>query len=90
MINLTDTPDSEDFLSKYPDANEILKNTNITAKEVNTKDPKSGSESIIKFIGDVRNDGVSGGFDNLDFPHCREMVNVRMFSSHNAHQIIYL
>ncbi|KAJ8664571.1 hypothetical protein QAD02_006233 [Eretmocerus hayati] len=33
-------------------------------------------DSGLKLIGDTKNHGSSGEFDNLDFPHCRQMVEV--------------
>lgn len=38
---------------------------------------KSNSNNVVaQFIGDFKNDGISGEFDSMKYPHSREMMNV--------------
>lgn len=62
------SPNTEELLQGLPDASDI------------TKPPANGQvnydSSVVRFIGEVRNDGVSGEFNNFDFPHSQKMLEV--------------
>ncbi|XP_016845687.1 Bloom syndrome protein homolog isoform X1 [Nasonia vitripennis] len=68
MKLLEESPDTEELLKTLPDVSELTKPP--VSEEFNY------NSSVVKFIGDVKNDGISGEFNNLNFPHSQEMLHV--------------
>lgn len=52
-------------------------NTNNESKKEQKKDKINSPIGI--FTGSYKNDGVSGEFDGLTYPHSREMLKVKYF-----------
>ena len=46
------------------------------AKASTSSKSKKSSSTPIKFTGNVRNDGLTGEFSGMNFPHCKEMNKV--------------
>ena len=70
--NADNITSSEEFMNNLPNLKELTQNITSDMKECN-------SASMVKFIGDIKNDGTSGRFNHLQFPHCFEMLKVFNF-----------
>jgi hypothetical protein len=61
-------------------------NTHSLKSEHNSSD----NQSDARFIGDFKNDGITGNFDSLEYPHSRDMMNVgsilkiKIFNEHKS------
>lgn len=59
----------------------VTQDTNTNSNEENKEQKKSTKTNteIGVFTGNYKNDGISGEFDGLTYPHSREMLKVKHF-----------
>ncbi|XP_008211497.1 Bloom syndrome protein homolog isoform X1 [Nasonia vitripennis] len=83
LCELPDIDKNKINMISEPDYGYVQSNCNTSSQKFSQNSTNSKTESksnsndvVAQFIGNFKNDGVSGEFDSMKYPHSREMMNV--------------
>lgn len=69
-------------IPKEKDYTNVVYKSPTTGTQASPMKTSSGAQ----FCGDVRNDGITGEFSGMNYPHCKDMLKVLIFLHYRQQQ----